>query len=153
MPEPVLCYVDGRFAYFTTKPLDEQWGDDWDDAPYEHNAGTPYGPCWHRYREKCDCELCKRDWNEDGTPKFEITKIAFESDHETPAERADGNSTYSVKDINSGAVAWLSRSRWAANPVVPPIPAGVTVPEFIRLIEASGGTVYLPRKKQAVGTA
>lgn len=35
-----LCYVDDGFAYFTTKPLTEQWGDDWNDAPYEHNAKT-----------------------------------------------------------------------------------------------------------------
>lgn len=27
-----LCYVDDGFAYFTTKPLTEQWGDDWNDA-------------------------------------------------------------------------------------------------------------------------
>lgn len=25
-----LCYVEGNFAYFTTLPLSEQWGDDWD---------------------------------------------------------------------------------------------------------------------------
>ena len=37
----VLCYVDAPWAYFTTRRLSEQWGDDWDDAPYEHNAGTP----------------------------------------------------------------------------------------------------------------
>ena len=41
--EPVLCYIDqmGR-AYFTTQALSKQWGDDWNDAPYEHNAETPY---------------------------------------------------------------------------------------------------------------
>lgn len=37
-----LCHVERNFAYFTRLPLDEQWGDDWNDAPYEHNAGTPY---------------------------------------------------------------------------------------------------------------
>jgi len=27
---------------FTTKPFSELRGDDWNDAPYEHNAGFPY---------------------------------------------------------------------------------------------------------------
>jgi len=40
-----LCYVDDyNTAYFTNVPLSKQWGDDWDDAPYEHNAGLPYDP-------------------------------------------------------------------------------------------------------------
>ena len=39
-----LCYIEKNFAYFTTQDLEKQWGDDWDDAPYEHNAGTPYEP-------------------------------------------------------------------------------------------------------------
>lgn len=38
----VLCFVKGNRAYFTRKDLDEQWGDDWDDRPYEYNAGEPY---------------------------------------------------------------------------------------------------------------
>jgi hypothetical protein len=29
------------WAYFTTRPLSEQWGDDWGDVPYEHNASPP----------------------------------------------------------------------------------------------------------------
>src|SRR5687767_4237066 len=39
-----ICYADGRWAHFTTQELSQQWGDDWDDAPYEHNAGWPYEP-------------------------------------------------------------------------------------------------------------
>ena len=27
--------------YFTSD-MAAQWGDDWDDRPYEHNAGKPY---------------------------------------------------------------------------------------------------------------
>ena len=49
MKEPILCYVKGPWAYFTTQPLKKQWGDDWDDAPYEHNAGEPYGPGYFHY--------------------------------------------------------------------------------------------------------
>jgi hypothetical protein len=27
-----LCYIDGDKAYFTTQPVEEQWGDDWDEG-------------------------------------------------------------------------------------------------------------------------
>jgi hypothetical protein len=31
----ILCYIDDDYAYFTEQSLDKQWGDDWNDAPYE----------------------------------------------------------------------------------------------------------------------
>ena len=45
--EAKLCYVDvsmkGRLMmFFTIKPYSELRGDDWDDSPYEDNAGYPY---------------------------------------------------------------------------------------------------------------
>lgn len=36
-----LCYVEGNKAWFTDN-FENQWGDDWDDKPYEDNAGYPY---------------------------------------------------------------------------------------------------------------
>ena len=86
-----LCYVDPPWAYFTEKPLKEAWGDDWDDAPYEHNAGLPY------------------DY---------VLKVAYDADLSTPS---DGkiNSEYSVDDINRGAVAWLI-DRWGRSGVIIP---------------------------------
>ena len=36
-----LCYVDGNKAWFTNN-FEKQWGDDWNDRPYEYNAGLPY---------------------------------------------------------------------------------------------------------------
>ena len=36
-----LCYVEGQKAYFTSN-FEKQWGDDWNDRPYECNAGEPY---------------------------------------------------------------------------------------------------------------
>ena len=157
-----LCYVAGNFAYFTTKPLSEQWGDDWDDAPYEHNAGTPYSPCWHNepghrnnpnskrgWRpgtqtpysagEMCRCASCVKDWGEDGTPKWEIIKIGWDGDFSPPCENHT-NSPWSVQQINSGAAPWLF-TRWAKTPVS--IPAGVSVEEFRRLIELGGGSVFI----------
>lgn len=119
--DPVLCYVSGQWAFFTTQSLDKQWGDDWDDAPYEHNAGWPYGP----HSEK------------DG--HWEIVRIAFDGPLVTPDD-AVSNSTYSVRDINNRAVAWL-RDRWSGSGVV--IHAGTPLSEFKALVRKSGGTVWV----------
>jgi hypothetical protein len=58
------------------KPSDEYYGDDWNDMPYEHNAGTVYGEFIKGYKdiafdfddlvlERCDGEFnspwCKED--------------------------------------------------------------------------------------------
>lgn len=42
-----LCYVDGQKAWFTDN-FEKQWGDDWNDKPYECNAEEPYD---HWYEE------------------------------------------------------------------------------------------------------
>lgn len=50
-----LCYVDrygdndndkGTLRLWFTSDMDRTYGDDWNDAPYEHNAGPPYD--YHR---------------------------------------------------------------------------------------------------------
>lgn len=115
-----LCYVDCGTAYFTHQPLSEQWGDDWNDAPYEHNSGNPY--------------------ESDGQ---KIVKLKFEGDFETPAERFSPNSPYSVQDINQGKVDWLKSSKWTHKSVN--IPAGTAVREFVEKIESAGGLVYYPQ--------
>ena len=160
--EPVLCYVEGNWAYFTTKDLDKQWGDDWDDAPYEHNAGTPYGPCWHnepsqlnsasaarginketgerlKPGELCRGDCCVDDWDDAGNPLWEITCVAWKGDLETP-DYGLGNSPFSVQQINAGAVAWLRTPNHIKKPVA--IPAGTTLSEFKRRVKSCGGTVY-----------
>ena len=91
-----LCYVDENIMYFTDS-FEKAWGDDWDDAPYEHNAGEPY------------------EWNDNESDEWNIEhyhghirKIAFES-YWGIRRPCDGhlNSPYSVEDINKGAIAWL----------------------------------------------
>lgn len=60
-----LCYIDDNgysnqgVAYFTDN-LENQWGDDWDDAPYEHNAESPY----HEWSELIEDnkDISKRKW-------------------------------------------------------------------------------------------
>ena len=126
--EPVLCFVKNNRAYFTTKELSKQWGDDWNDAPYEHNAGLPYEP----YGKEVG--------------QWEIIDVLFESTLVDPGERAYCNSVYSVEDINAGAVAWLSTPTWSSDPKIA-IPAGTTIPEFKRLIRQSGGKIFVEEKE------
>lgn len=129
MSAPVLCYVDPRneaCAYFTTCPLSEQWGDDWDDAPYEHNAGQPYE--WAAHRK---------------VPEYEITRVYFDADLESPRS-GQINSKWCVRDINAGKVAWLASPSWSADGLKV-IHAGTTLEDFCRAIEALGGTVYLAK--------
>ncbi len=124
-----LCYICPRrpwLAWFTTAELRDQWGDDWNDAPYEHNAGSPYE--WDTHA-KCE--------------PYELKRVVFhDADLETPAERACGNSSYSVEDMNSGAVAWLVSSQWSSGPKIA-INAGVSVEKFKELIRLAGGDVYV----------
>lgn len=117
-----LCYIEDNLAYFTNN-LKEQWGDDWDDKPYEHNAGPPYE-----------------------NDKFKLTKLVFQSELETPAERFGINSPYSVQDINDKNTPWLSGKTY--NPIESiEIYAGTAVEEFIDVILNSGGEIYLKLEK------
>ena len=131
-PELKLCYIDGAWAYFTTQALADQWGDDWNDAPYECNAGDPYE--WGKYDE------------EEGRAPWTIAKIAWDSPTlETPAGRANGISRYSVDHINAGLAPWLAV--YFGNGPVIKIMAGCDVREFTEKVIASGGMVYWPFDK------
>lgn len=129
--DAVLCYVRGSFAYFTTAPLDLQLGDDWDDAPYEHNAGRPYP-----------------DHRENGqTVKHTVEEIAWEGCWLPPCEGVL-NSRYSVEGINGGAVPWLRAEPWGEKDA-PHIPAGTTLRRFIEIMQQYGGRVWLPLSRPA----
>lgn len=123
-----LCYVSENWAYFTSQDLDKQWGDDWDDAPYEHNADPPYEFGAH------DAAAGKLPWL--------ITKVAFDGQLSRPC---DGylNSCWTVQQINAGGIAWLRGTcEITGLPVV--IPAGCSLGDFCALVQQCGGTVYLP---------
>ena len=88
------------WAYFTPpEKFDEQWGDDWDDAPYEHNAGGPYDEDF----------IEKEDGTYDRIP-YEIVIVGFAFPEfmwvKLPKDYGCGNSPFCVRDINRGAVAW-----------------------------------------------
>jgi hypothetical protein len=136
-----LCYIDNDNAYFTTKELSLQWGDDWDDAPYEHNAGTPYEPAVHYYIDGTTKKY-EKDWNEDGTPKWEIYKLKFESNWNLQRPCAQySNSPFSVQDINTGIVPWLAGTDVNRHPIA--IYAGVSIDEFKSMVKKAGGKIYV----------
>jgi len=115
-----LCYVKLPIVWFTTD-FANQWGDDWNDAPYEHNAGDPYPPR--------------------GGRSYELFQVAifvnpFTTCIRTPADENYPNSPWSVKDINNGAVPWL---RFMDTELSPPktflsIMAGTSYAKFRALL-------------------
>lgn len=127
----VLCYVSGNVAYFTTQALESQWGDDWNDAPYEHNAGPPYTP------------FCINDWDQHGKPMWAIYKLMFDGPFVTP-DHTHANSPFSVDDINAKAIAWLRTDPLFSTQPPVSIPAGTTIQDFLTLIQQGNGTVYWP---------
>ena len=129
-----LCFIDEtkNCAYFTEKEVTEQYGDDWNDVPYEHNAEPPY-------------EYDYNDANyyaENGEyRKIKIAKVFFELPHfySVPCT-GHTNSPFSVETINKGVVAWL----WTDNFK---LFAGTTLNNFIKTIQDNDGKIYLELEK------
>ena len=110
-----LCYVDLPFVWFTTDFVG-QWGDDWDDIPYECNAGQPYPP-----------KFIGRD--------YELFRVAvfpnpYKHQLRVPAD-AHYSSPWSVMDINNKLVPWLRLMNldWDS-PTIEAIMAGTTYAAF-----------------------
>lgn len=117
-------YIEGKqeyWAYFTPIDLDRQWGDDWDDAPYEYNAETPYDDYYDDDNVRTETEIVK-------VPFY----VPYDSgwDIRFPRDWGGDNSPFTVQDINAGAVSWLfdSRTKTAIN-------AGCSPAEFIEKIK------------------
>lgn len=126
-----LCYVDRdtRTAYFTTQPLDSQWGDDWDDSPADCNAGHPYRYSNHDHKE--------------GREPWQIIKIPFSSSGIIDGrwfEFDNQGEHRSVLQINSARGAWLVANVSG----VPSICAGTTLREFIAMMKRLNIPVWVP---------
>jgi hypothetical protein len=124
-----LCYVEGSFAYFTDADPTEVYGDDWNDAPHDCNAGDPY-------RDRGWC----------------FAKVAFDGPHDivgtcAPTSTGEGIGQWgylSVDAINRGEAPWLVVDNYSSpRRCQHVIHAGVTITEFKRLIAAAGGNVYV----------
>lgn len=126
-----LCYIDGQKAYFTNN-FEHQWGDDWGDKPYEHNAGEPYDSWSELIEDNPDC--WKRKWIHH---PIMLKTLFFETNDWSERKPCDGynNSPYSVDDINKGAIAWLHTDKYN-------IQAGTTMKDFIDIITKNGGSIW-----------
>lgn len=126
-----LCYIDGNHAFFTSN-WEKQWGDDWDDTPYEHNAGDPY----HHY------------FDEDGN---EISILLKDCYFEIPTRvklPCDDfySSPFSVEDINNNEMPWLRIGYDSDDKKY--VFAQTSYKQFVEIIEALEGTIYEPKQKQ-----
>lgn len=118
-----LCFVRDGAAYFSSD-LDLQWGDDWNDAPYEHNAGEPYGL-----------------YQDDARTK--VVKIYWEGPFCEPCE-GQLNSSFSVEMINSGKCPWLQIYGFNYS-----IPAGTSLKDFIEIMKQHDGRIWVPLEDAA----
>lgn len=121
-----LCYVEGQKAYFTSN-FEKQWGDDWDDVPYECNAGEPYGT-WSELIEE---NAVKRKYKHH--PIY-IETLYFETNDWTERKPCDVG-RFSVENINKRNVAWVATDKFC-------IQAGTTMKDFIKTIEENGGSIW-----------
>ena len=123
-----LCYIGGQKAFFTSN-FEKQWGDDWDDAPYECNAEIPY-TYWSELIEDNE-DMLKRKWKEH---PIELEELYFET-HDWCEKKPCDVGRFSVEQINRGAVAWVITDKFC-------IPAGTTMKDFIDIITKNGGTIW-----------
>lgn len=125
-----LCFVKNNCAYFTEN-FEKQWGDDWDDAPYEHNAGTPYEYDYDAPEQGVEngCGIY---------PKINIKKVYFEIPYSYNLPCTGYlNSPYSVDDINKRkSVAWIHCNKFT-------IHAETSLKDFINIIKENDGKIYL----------
>ena len=129
MEEYKLCYIVKNKAWFTDN-FEKQWGDDWNDKPYDCNAGYPY-EYWSELIED-NPDIWKRKWKQH---TIKLKTVYFETgdwDEKQPHEM--GN--FSVEEINKGAVAWIYTGKYS-------IYAGTEMDKFIDIIEKNGGKVDL----------
>lgn len=129
-----LCYVEGGRLWFTSCPLDKQTGDDWNDVPYEHNAGQPYE--WQEHTE---------------LERYEVKWGYFMGLFLDPAEFSNrANSPWSVDMINTGIVPWLRSSSYPFSGQDVKIFAGESPAKVASKIISAGGELWVPLDKQLV---
>lgn len=117
------------FAYFTSCSINDQWGDDWDDSPYQDNAGEPY------------------DDIHDNSIFESISKytVSYQNDYDVLRVRFVIKSYFckfaldfanlSVIDINKGAAAWIFEPGNSNQLKSIAIYGGCTAEEFIKNID------------------
>lgn len=120
-------YVNGNQYYlYFTNDMNKQWGDDWDDAPYEHNAEIPYDDKTDIIRIPVSFECLKiqrlmKVENIEDAAYEEMNKRypkIFDYEIREPKDYGfRGNSPFSVDMINAQAVPWLWINCWESKKV------------------------------------
>lgn len=112
MDYPTQDILDGytHYLYFTND-LENQWGDDWDDTPYECNAEVPYDdktniiviPVTLMFSFLTNLDGDNDDYDKlfAKCPNYHYCDLRF------PKDWGGINSPFCVDDINGGAVAWI----------------------------------------------
>lgn len=124
-----LCYVDGQKAWFTDN-FEKQWGDDWNDRPYECNAGEPYEN-WSELIEDNE-DIFKRKYKHH---QIKLKTLYFETNDWSERKPCDMG-RFSVEEINKGTIAWVHTDKFN-------ILAGTEIEEFIKIIKENGGKIYM----------
>jgi len=119
MKELTLCLMLGDMAYFHSKVFHEVWGDDWNDAPLQHNAGQPYVD----EGDKCVSCYVTGPFEQ---PFYEMDKAVSQINN----QRSPGIWLRYENRYESDNTLW-----GAAYP-------GMTTHEFVRWVEERGGSVY-----------
>jgi len=114
MNNKMLCYVDLPWLYFTDN-MEKQWGDDWNDAPYEHNAGTPY-----EYETN-------------------VIKIAVYINNLWLDSPCDKGRCMSVEEINKAGYPWLKHFHDGSDPGLKP---GTPLDEAITWLKEHNCEIY-----------
>lgn len=132
-----LCYITGNKAYFTSN-FEKQWGDDWNDRPYEHNAGEPYKYDYSQPEQGIENGVGIYPEIKQKIIYFEVPCISY-----LPCD-GHTNSPYSVEDINHNRCPWLTLSDKNKQYY---IFAGTSYTEFVKQIEKLDGTIYTAKKR------
>lgn len=113
-----LCYVHSindctHELWFANKKPTDLWGDDWNDAPYEHNAGYPSD--YTRYdKSKVDFKRYILTGNNIISPSYNYL-----------------NSPWSVEQINKQETFWLTNGEFKFY-------AGCTIDEIVTTLKNQG---------------
>lgn len=117
-PKITLCYVHSindwtHELWFSDKKPTDLWGDDWNDAPYEHNAAPPY-EYTRKNKSKVDFKRYILIGNDIVSPSYEHL-----------------NSPWSVEQINKQETYWLTTGK-------SDFYAGCTINEITTALENQG---------------
>lgn len=151
MDNAVLCMVKGDTMYFTTQEIERQWGDDWDDAPWQHNAGNPYTPIATAASFNKDTgqwETRLYTVNPDGSIPWSVYSCYWAGPFYSPSLDAEWGTSerarkfYSAEQLNAGVLPWLEHDPDDGTPVQK-LMAGMPYTAVRALVERCGGIIGL----------